>query len=405
MQEKRFDRMRKMDEMDMFNDGSPDTTGIDVIDGEMATDANETAVMETVVADASGETSEMDSLAEGEDSGDISSEQAVGASVMAVGTTIGNPALVGAGCLFAVASQDGEINDTEDPDSEQDESPKKKAGFWTRKRIGLAAGVAAVLVVGAVGIGVAGATAPEAGQPASQAAKTAQAAGASKKTETAKTGGVAGTNAEAAGNAEAQPGADATQDAATQADAAVADAAQQAGQADAQGDAAASGNAGATAANGGSGSTGNKASGNTGSSSGSSNAGSSSSSSSSGNSSSSSSGGSSKPAAKPAHEHDWQPVTDKQWVPNMVTVTDKAAWDEPVYESVHECKCGETFSSNSEAAAHTEQYAIQGIGGHSSRVVKKQVDTIHHEAETHQEDQGHYETVTTGYKCSCGATK
>ena len=98
-------------------------------------------------------------------------------------------------------------------------------------------------------------------------------------------------------------------------------------------------------------------------------------------------------------------MTDKQWVSNMVTVTDKAAWDEPVYESVHECKCGETFSSNSEAAAHTEQYAIQGIGGHSSRVVKKQVDTIHHEAETHQEDQGHYETVTTGYKCSCGATK
>ena len=289
-------------------------------------------------------------------------------------------------------------NDAEGPDSEQDESPKKKAGFWTRKRIGLAAGVAAVLVVGAVGIGVAGATAPEAGQPASQAAKTAQAADAGKKTETAKTGGVAGPNAKASGNAEAQPGDDATQDAATQADAAGADATQPAGQADAQGDAAASGNAGATAANGGSGSTGDNASGNTGSSSGSSNASSSSSSSSSGNSSS---GGSSKPA----HEHDWQPVTDKQWVPNMVTVTDKAAWDEPVYESVHECKCGETFSSNSEAAAHTEQYAIQGIGGHSSRVVKKQVDTIHHEAETHQEDQGHYETVITGYKCSCGATK
>lgn len=390
-----------MDEMDMFNDGSPDTSGIDVIDGEMMTDANETAVMETVAADASGETSEMDSSAEGEDSRDISSEQAVGASVMAVGTTIGNPALVGAGCLFAVASQDGEINDTEGPDSEQDESPKKKAGFWTRKRIGLAAGVAAVLVVGAVGIGVAGATAPDAGQPASQAAKTAQAADASKRTETAKTGGVAGANAEAAGSAEALPGADATQDAATQADASGADAAQPASQADAQGDSPASGSAGATAANGGSESTGNKASGNAGSSSGSSNAGSSSSSSSSGNTSSSSPGGSSKPA----HEHDWQPVTDKQWVSNMVTVTDKAAWDEPVYESVHECKCGETFSSNSEAAAHTEQYAIQGIGGHSSRVVKKQVDTIHHEAETHQEDQGHYETVTTGYKCSCGATK
>lgn len=389
-----------MDEMDMFNDGSPDTTGIDVIDGEMATDANETAVMETVVADASGETSEMDSLAEGEDSGDISSEQAVGASVMAVGTTIGNPALVGAGCLFAVASQDGEINDTEGPDSEQDESPKKKAGFWTRKRIGLAAGVAAVLVVGAVGIGVAGATAPEAGQPASQAAKTAQAADASKRTETAKTGGVAGANAEAAGNAEAQPGADATQDAATQADAAVADAAPQAGQADAQGDAGSSGNAGATAANGGSGSTGNKASGNTGSSSGSSNAGSSSSSSGSGNSSSSSSGGSSKPAAKPAHEHDWQPVTDKQWVPNIVTVQE--AYDEPIYEYVTVCSCGESFGSGEAAGEHVMAGAEAGEH-HRVHDEKRQTGTKHHDAVT--EDQGHYETVTTGYKCSCGATK
>lgn len=389
-----------MDEMDMFNDGSPDTSGIDVIDGEMVTDANETAVMETVVADGSGETSEMDSLAEGESSGDADAEQAVGTSVMAVGTTIGNPALVGAGCLFAVASQDDEINDTESPDSEQDEPPKKKAGFWTRKRIGLAAGVAAVLVVGAVGIGVAGATVPDAGQTANQAAKTARAADASKKTETAKTGGVAGPNAEAAGNAEAQPGADATQDAATQADAAGADAAQPAGQADAQGDAGSSGNAGATAANGGSGSTGNKASGNTGSSSGSSNAGSSSSSSGSGNSSSSSSGGSSKPAAKPAHEHDWQPVTDKQWVSNIVTVQE--AYDEPIYEYVTVCSCGESFGSGEAAGEHVMAGAEAGEH-HRVHDEKRQTGTKHHDAVT--EDQGHYETVTTGYKCSCGATK
>lgn len=389
-----------MDEMDMFNDGSPDTSGIDVIDGEMVTDANETAVMETVVADGSGETSEMDSLAEGESSGDADAEQAVGTSVMAVGTTIGNPALVGAGCLFAVASQDDEINDTESPDSEQDESPKRKAGFWTRKRIGLAAGVAAVLVVGAVGIGVAGATAPDAGQPASQAAKTAQAADAGKRTETAKTGGVAGANAEAAGSAEAQPGADATQDAATQADAAGADAAQPASQADAQGDSPASGSAGATAANGGSGSTGNKASGSTGSSSGSSNAGSSSSSSSSGNSSSSSSGGSSKPVAKPAHEHDWQPVTDKQWVSNIVTVQE--AYDEPIYEYVTVCSCGESFGSGEAAGEHVMAGAEAGEH-HRVHGEKRQTGTKHHDAVT--EDQGHYETVTTGYKCSCGATK
>lgn len=59
------------------------------------------------------------------------------------------------------------------------------------------------------------------------------------------------------------------------------------------------------------------------------------------------------------------------------------------------------------------------VGG--CHVGKVQIDTIHHDAVTHQEERtviikeaydetviikpAYDETVTTGYKCSCGATK
>lgn len=115
----------------------------------------------------------------------------------------------------------------------------------------------------------------------------------------------------------------------------------------------------------------------------------------------------SKPAAsepkKEQHVHSWEPVYKDQWVSKMVTVTDQAAYDEPVYKYVEVCACGEEFSSGSEAAAHA---MAQESGRHNSHTEKRKVDTIHHDAVTHQEDQGHYEQVKTGEKCSsCGATK
>ena len=131
----------------------------------------------------------------------------------------------------------------------------------------------------------------------------------------------------------------------------------------------------------------------------------------SGSSGGSSSGSSSKPAAsapkKEEHKHSWEPVYEKKWVENWVTVTDEAAWDEPIYAKVDVCnKCGTQFESSSEAAAHREEYALKGEGGHSSYGKKVQVDTKHHDAVTHQEDQGHYEKVKTGEKCSgCGQTR
>lgn len=99
------------------------------------------------------------------------------------------------------------------------------------------------------------------------------------------------------------------------------------------------------------------------------------------------------------------------------TVVDKEAYDEPVYDSHYVCKaCGQDFGKDGNAVG--EHSAIYG---HSYEVKKVQTGTKHHDAVTHQETrtvtvtpaydetvvtkEAYDETVTTGYKCSCGATK
>ena len=97
-------------------------------------------------------------------------------------------------------------------------------------------------------------------------------------------------------------------------------------------------------------------------------------------------------------------MTSQQWHSNPVSVwvQDSAAWDEPVYSGTYWCnKCGCAVD-----AYHTKDMMMQGIGGHSLTTKDIQTGTIHHEATGHYEtqDQGWYETVTTGYQCSgCGA--
>lgn len=102
------------------------------------------------------------------------------------------------------------------------------------------------------------------------------------------------------------------------------------------------------------------------------------------------------------------------------TVVDKEAYDEPVYETHVVCKvCGQDFGkgevASDQAGIHSAEF------GHSYHSTKVQVGTKHHDAVTHQETktvvvkqaydetvvvkQAYDETVTTGYKCSCGATK
>lgn len=135
-----------------------------------------------------------------------------------------------------------------------------------------------------------------------------------------------------------------------------------------------------------------------------------------------------KPVEKPAHTHNWVPVTsvvhhdavtEQRWVPNMVTVVDQAAWDEYIpNEQVRTiCKvCGADVGGN--AVKHVNEHAVnEGIvGGYYEKVVDVGGTTVHHPAVTHQEDQGHNETVTVqgawdetvtkGHRCDgCGATK
>ena len=109
---------------------------------------------------------------------------------------------------------------------------------------------------------------------------------------------------------------------------------------------------------------------------------------------SSSSGASSgrQPAAKPSHEHSWTAVTGQRWV------VDQAAWDEDVYKDTIICDCGLSWSSTWEWDDHNKQLMLNG-GGCGHRVQSSYVKTIHHD------EVGHYETVTTGHRCSCGATK
>ena len=137
--------------------------------------------------------------------------------------------------------------------------------------------------------------------------------------------------------------------------------------------------------------------------------------------------------ATPEHTHTWNPVEItihhdatghyEDVVVGTRTVVDKEAWDEPVKEwrayAVKCLGCGSLFDSGrawGEHAAYQED--VLDDWSHGSYTVlyrNEQVDTIHHEAETHEEDikekrwvedtAAYDETVTTGYICSCGATK
>ncbi len=90
----------------------------------------------------------------------------------------------------------------------------------------------------------------------------------------------------------------------------------------------------------------------------------------------------------PAHEHSWQPVTENRWV------VDQAAWDGKKQTGVTiKASCGKSFNSVEEWDAHGDR-----IHSCSYSVVPK-YEIVHHD------EVGHNESVTTGYKCSCGATK
>lgn len=115
-------------------------------------------------------------------------------------------------------------------------------------------------------------------------------------------------------------------------------------------------------------------------------------------------GSGTKPAQQ-AHTHNYNiPITTVRHhdaVTQQVWVQDSAAWDEPVYSSRAICSCGADITGN------TTGHYVDCNGGYSVKQV--QTGTVHHEGTGHYENRvvqnAWDETVTTGYKCSCGAVK
>ena len=133
---------------------------------------------------------------------------------------------------------------------------------------------------------------------------------------------------------------------------------------------------------------------------------------------SSNGGGNSNTPNPPAHSHSWNPVTDTVWhdeVGHYETVVIKDAWTEevPIYEEQYRAICNTCRADiTGSEASHVRNHMLNGENGsYRNEPTKVQVGTnkIEHPAVTDKKwivDKAAWsETVTTGYKCSCGATK
>lgn len=106
-------------------------------------------------------------------------------------------------------------------------------------------------------------------------------------------------------------------------------------------------------------------------------------------------------------------ITHQEDQGHYETVTISEAWDEEVYENHTVCyTCGNNTIIDGQAGAHQIWHAEKGETCHYG-TANILVGTIHHPAETEQQwvenwvtvvdKEAWDETVTVGYKCSCGA--
>ncbi|MDU2312247.1 MAG: hypothetical protein E7D71_06150 [Varibaculum cambriense] len=108
-----------------------------------------------------------------------------------------------------------------------------------------------------------------------------------------------------------------------------------------------------------------------------------------------------KPAPKaktwvPEKGH-WENTTQKVWVPKVVTVTTKPAWNEKVETGTkYVFSDGYTTYSNAERRAYSKRMLQAGTP--VSYTWYPEYKTVHHPAVTHTEDRGHYENKVTGRK-------
>lgn len=91
----------------------------------------------------------------------------------------------------------------------------------------------------------------------------------------------------------------------------------------------------------------------------------------------------------------WENTTEKVWIPNVVTVTDKPAWDEKIADGVYYVfSDGHIAYSDAEYRAYAKKMILAGTPVSNS--IHKNYKTVHHDAVTHTEDRGYYEDKVTG---------
>lgn len=116
------------------------------------------------------------------------------------------------------------------------------------------------------------------------------------------------------------------------------------------------------------------------------------------------------------HIHTWNPVTTvvhHEEKGHMETYVIQDAYTETITEMVYDpwecCNiCG--YDCTGDGGAHMKAHALAGEGGGRHTEYYKEVEKkVYHEAQYEERwvvDQAAWdETVTTGYQCSCGATK
>ena len=96
-----------------------------------------------------------------------------------------------------------------------------------------------------------------------------------------------------------------------------------------------------------------------------------------------------------AHQHNWVAQTQTKTVHHDAT-----------YKTVHHpgqyvCKCGAAFSTSGELIAHKKSFGYEGRNDHGTSSTTEAWDEKVVNTAAYDETV----TVTTGYKCSCGATK
>lgn len=91
----------------------------------------------------------------------------------------------------------------------------------------------------------------------------------------------------------------------------------------------------------------------------------------------------------------WENDTKRVWIPNVITVTDKPAWDEKVSDgTLFVCSDGFTTHSITELRAYDKKMMLADTP--ISYSIHKNYKTVHHDAVTHTEDRGYYEDKVTG---------